>query len=134
MKIAIRKYEIFLESDWQEHFLDGSNDLTKSPYNYSIINLDTFKNIDYEKLEYTDFDYIDGQYILNIERYKEKFNADKQKEYESLVEKLIRVRYTVSQELAILRQRDSKLEEFAEYNAFCESCKAEAKLSLTDLG
>lgn len=132
MKIAIRKNEIFLESDWQEHFLDGRYDLTKPPYNYQIINLDTFKNIDYEKLEYTDFDYIDGQYILNIERYKEKFNIDKQKEYESMAEKLIRMRYTVSQELAILRQRDSKPEEFAEYNAFCESCKTEAKLSLTE--
>ncbi len=39
----------------------------------------------------------------------------------------IRKRYTVNQELAILRQRDTKPEEFAEYNAYVEQCKAEAK-------
>ena len=37
---------------------------------------------------------------------------------------MIRQRYSVSDEFAILRQRDSKPEEFAEYNAFAESCKA----------
>ena len=47
--------------------------------------------------------------------------------YEAEVERLIRRRYTVSQELALLRQRESKPEEFAEYDAFAEQCKAEAK-------
>lgn len=47
--------------------------------------------------------------------------------YEAEVERRIRTRYSVSAELAILRQRDSKPEEFAEYNAFAEECKAEAK-------
>lgn len=41
-----------------------------------------------------------------------------------LVDAMIRQRYSVSDEFAILRQRDSKPEEFAEYNAFAESCKA----------
>lgn len=48
-------------------------------------------------------------------------------EYEQKVEELIRTRYSVSAELAILRQRDSKAEEFAEYDAFAEECKREAK-------
>lgn len=52
--------------------------------------------------------------------------------YEQLVEIKIRQRYTVSDELAILRQRDVKTEEFAEYNAFCEQCKAEAKQEIGD--
>lgn len=43
------------------------------------------------------------------------------------VERLIRARYSVSQELAILRQRDTKPDEFAEYDAFAEECKAKAK-------
>lgn len=47
--------------------------------------------------------------------------------YPSVVEALIRERYTVSDELAILRQHSSKADEFAEYNAFCETCKALAK-------
>ena len=50
--------------------------------------------------------------------------------YPQLVENKIRKKYSVSAEFAILRQRNSKPEEFAEYNAFCELCKAEAKTEL----
>lgn len=49
------------------------------------------------------------------------------KRYELKVEIKIREKYSISQELAILRQRDSKPEEYAEYNAYCEECKAGAK-------
>lgn len=48
--------------------------------------------------------------------------------YESEVNERIREKYTLSQELAILRQRDTKPEEYAEYNAYCEQCKAQAKI------
>lgn len=51
-------------------------------------------------------------------------------EYEAEVVRLIRERYSVADELAILRQRDSKPEEFAAYNAFAEECKAQAKAQL----
>lgn len=54
-----------------------------------------------------------------------------QRTYEQMVEAFIRERYTVSDELAILRQRDTKPEEFEEYNAFCEECKARAKSQTT---
>lgn len=47
--------------------------------------------------------------------------------YEERVVQLIRERYDLDAELAILRQRDSKPEEFAEYNAYCEECKVRAK-------
>lgn len=47
--------------------------------------------------------------------------------YEERVVQLIRERYDLDAELAILRQRDSKPEEFAQYNAYCEQCKAQAK-------
>lgn len=57
----------------------------------------------------------------------EKERQEQKEAYENDVEARIRARYSVSQELAILRQRDSKPEEFAEYNAFAEECKAEAK-------
>lgn len=39
----------------------------------------------------------------------------------------IRAVYSVDDELAILRQRDTKPEEFAEYNAFVEQIKAEER-------
>ena len=47
--------------------------------------------------------------------------------YEEKVEQLIREKYSVSDELAILRQRDSKVEEFSKYYEFCEECKAKAR-------
>lgn len=47
--------------------------------------------------------------------------------YEERVVELIRLRYSIDAELAIQRQRDSKPEEFAEYNAYCEECKQQAK-------
>lgn len=55
-----------------------------------------------------------------------KFNKQ-DKLYPELVEELIRQRYTISQELAINRQRDTKPTQFEEYNSYCEACKAEAK-------
>lgn len=48
-------------------------------------------------------------------------------EYENAVNAKIREKYTLSQELSILRQRDEKPEEYAEYYAYCEECKAVAK-------
>lgn len=48
-------------------------------------------------------------------------------ERKRLVEALVRRRYTVSDELGLLRQRDSKPEEFAEYNTYVEQCKRLAR-------
>ena len=39
----------------------------------------------------------------------------------------IRKKYSVSDELAILRQRDTKPEEFQEYYQFVEDCKSKVK-------
>lgn len=49
-------------------------------------------------------------------------------EYESLVNVLIRQRYSASQEFSILRQKDEKPEEYKEYYDFCEEQKRKAKL------
>lgn len=53
--------------------------------------------------------------------------------YEELVVQKIRERYTVDDELAILRQRDVKPDEFAEYNSYVEDCKARARKEAEDL-
>ena len=50
--------------------------------------------------------------------------------YESLIVQRIRARYSINEELAILRQRDEKPLEFAEYNSYVEECKAAAKAEL----
>jgi hypothetical protein len=47
--------------------------------------------------------------------------------YAQTVSDMIREKYSVNTELAILRQRDTKPEEFAAYNAYAEQCKVEAK-------
>lgn len=50
--------------------------------------------------------------------------------YGALIEKKIRLRYSLSAELAILRQRDTKPEEYEAYNKYAEECKAEVKKEL----
>lgn len=47
--------------------------------------------------------------------------------FEQRVVDRIRAVYSIDDELAILRQRDTKPEEFAEYNAFVERVKAEER-------
>lgn len=68
---------------------------------------------------------------LRLARKNREVNPESwDKLYESEIIRRIRKRYTVNQELAILRQRDSKSQEFAEYNAFVEKCKADVKEEL----
>lgn len=50
--------------------------------------------------------------------------------YENLIVTKIREKYSLNEELAILRQRDTKPAEFEEYNAYVEKCKAEVKAEL----
>ena len=47
--------------------------------------------------------------------------------YEQEVIRLIRKKYTINQELAILRQRESKPTEFEEYNTYVEESKRVVK-------
>lgn len=54
-------------------------------------------------------------------------NISKDKLYGARVSELIRERYSLNSELAILRQRDEKPEEYQIYFAFCEECKERAK-------
>lgn len=53
--------------------------------------------------------------------------------YASEVERRIRLRYSVSAELAILRQRETKSDEFSEYDAYAERCKSEVREELDAL-
>ena len=59
-----------------------------------------------------------------------RINGDAESLYHKLVEEKIRERYTLGEELAIVRQRDRKPQEFAEYYEYCEKCKREAKEEL----
>jgi hypothetical protein len=47
--------------------------------------------------------------------------------YKDRVIELVREEYSVDDELAILRQRDTKIDEFNTYNLFVEECKSQAR-------
>lgn len=61
-----------------------------------------------------------------IAKNEEAVPGSRAKVYAALVNQKIRARYDISEELSILRQRDSNPEKFKEYNEFAERCKAEA--------
>lgn len=71
---------------------------------------------------------VNGQIIQCVEEveYQEERIIDS-RPYEDRVVEKIRERYSINDELAILRQRDTKPEEFSEYNSYVEGVKQEIK-------
>ena len=94
--------------------------LSKPPYNYTKVEIDDV----YSDCQASDFN---DDLSFNVNKY----NARKQKqdnyEYENKVVALIRKKYNVNQELAILRQRDTKPLEYQEYYDYVEQCKEQVK-------
>ncbi len=80
---------------------------------------------------YTVYDFYQNEEAYQAARL-ERIQAAKPKRYETLVEQYIRERYTVSQELAILRQKDTKTEEYNEYFTYAEECKAKARAEVLE--
>lgn len=119
MKIAIRSNEAY--RNYAERFTDSV--IQSAPYNYKVVEVGTIP----EDCIYSDFDYIGGTYVFNQTKYDSRTKTDTQSLYEQRVVELIRQKYTLSQELAILRQQTTKPEEYQEYFEYCEYCKAQAK-------
>lgn len=72
--------------------------------------------------------YEDGVYREMTEQEIAEMEANKPNiPYEQRVVARIRERYSVDDELAILRQRDTKPDEFAAYNDFVERIKREER-------
>lgn len=65
--------------------------------------------------------------VEQCEEVDEVPNIRNEEDYGNQVNDLIRRRYSLSEELAILRQKDEKPDEYRTYFAFCEECKAKAK-------
>ena len=65
--------------------------------------------------------------MTEIEKTLADKNGTKSEVYGQTVDSLIRNRYSLWDELAILRQKDEKPEKFAAYNAYAEECKIKAK-------
>lgn len=120
MKIAIRQNEIY--RDYAIRFTDSV--IQSAPYNYKVVEVGTIP----EDCIYSDFDIVGGTYVFNQTKYDSRIKTDNQILYEQRVEELIRQKYTISQELAILRQQVTKNEEYQEYFSYCEQCKAQAKI------
>ncbi len=59
------------------------------------------------------------------ERLREA-NKTQKARYGERVNALLRERYTLSEELALLRRREEAPDAFAEYTAYAEDCKARA--------
>lgn len=55
---------------------------------------------------------------------------DRLAEYENKIVCLIREKYNINQELAILRQKDTKATEYNEYYDYVEECKSKVKNGL----
>ena len=72
--------------------------------------------------------YVNGEYVeIEDTECTSVDNGYAPADYGNVVEELIRQRYSISQELAIQRQKDAKPEEYIEYYNYCEKCKIEAK-------
>ena len=70
--------------------------------------------------------------VIEKEEQSETVPAPEDEVKQLIIEK-IRAVYSIDDEIAILRQRDSKPEEFQEYYNFAEQCKAEAKTMVEEL-
>ena len=69
--------------------------------------------------------------VPRVELTEEEKEKQRQKQYEDRVKQLIRQKYSsVEDEVAILRQQNEKTDEYKEYYAYCEACKAQAKAEL----
>ena len=97
--------------------------LAQPPYNYTKVEIDD----KYSDCQASDFN---DDLTFNVEKYNARKQAIANDEYENKVVALIRKKYSVNQELAILRQRDTKPLEFAEYNDYVEQCKEQVKNEL----
>lgn len=53
-------------------------------------------------------------------------------DYEDLVAKLIEEKYSINDQIAIIRQKESKPDEYTEFYSFCEECKLKAKAFVSE--
>ena len=121
-KTALTRTHIVVDEDGKEHeeLMYKREVLVKPPYNYKIVVIDD----KYADCVISDFN---QDLSFSIDKYKSRKETEAKIEYENKIVALIRKKYNVNQELAILRQRDTKPQEFAEYNEYVEQCKAQVK-------
>lgn len=118
MIIAVRKEpngKIYINKNLRDEI-----DYTQPPYNFKLIEIDDI----YLDCVGTDFN---EDLSFSVDKYNARKEKESVIEYENKIVAEIRKKYNVNQELAILRQRDTKPEEFSIYNEYVEQCKAKVK-------
>lgn len=124
MELLIRKEHnglIYIDKNNANRFEELQMD--KPPYNFIKIIIDDI----YSDCIGADFD---DNLTFNYDKYNTRKQKQDNDEYENKIVGLIRQKYNVNQELAILRQRDTKPEEWNIYNEYVESCKRQVKEEL----
>ena len=96
-------------------------ELAQPPYNYTKVEIDDV----YSDCQASDFN---DDLTFSVDKYNARKQVLANEEYENKIVALIRKKYNVNQELAILRQRETKPLEYQEYYDYVEQCKAEVKL------
>ena len=121
-KTALTRTHIVVDENGKEHeeLMYKREDLIKPPYFYQIVEVDD----KYADCVASDFN---QDLSFSIDKYKSRKETEAKIKYENKIVSLIRKKYNINQELAILRQRDTKPEEFAEYHKYVEQCKAQVK-------
>ena len=100
--------------------LFSDEELAQPPYNYTKVEIDD----KYSDCQASDFN---DDLTFSIEKYNARKQKQDNDEYENKIVALIRQKYNVNQELAILRQRDTKPLEYQEYYDYVEQCKKQVK-------
>jgi hypothetical protein len=119
MKICIKENEFnpsLLYQDWctEEKALQMG---------YTIVNIDD----KYSDCHFEDFN---EDLTFSLEKYQVRKQKENENDYENKVVQLVRQKYNINQELAILRQRDSKPLEYQQYFDYVETCKSKAKMEV----
>ena len=129
MKIAIRKEpngSLYIDKEIYSRTHEvRDEELAQPPYNYKIVEIDD-KYADCVASDFND------DLSFSIDKYKSRKETEAKIDYETKIVSLIRKKYNINQELAILRQRDTKPTEFVEYSKYVEKCKAEVKSELKE--
>lgn len=116
------------------------NTIQKAPKPLKVVGKEVFTNSEKIYNEQGYYKLVNAEYPQDNKTYKPTYTlennvivknwveAEDSRTFEERVVNRIREKYSVDDELAILRQRDTKPEEFAEYNAFVEQIKAEERM------
>ena len=94
--------------------------LAQPPYNYTKVEIAD----KYSDCQASDFN---DDLSFNVEKYNARKQEENEANYENKIVALIRKKYNINQELAILRQRDAKPQEYQEYYNYVEQCKKQVK-------